>query len=69
MAANTPPSGEIQPIPFSVVRDVSPEMAWKTHRALLNAMIEDPKLLQDPMFQHFMNTAYVRFEQALGVAQ
>lgn len=65
----TPPSGGIQEIPVTVMRETPPDMAWRTHKALMLALAADPKLSDDPLWGHFLKVAYARFETSLGVAQ
>lgn len=68
MTPYTPLASGNQPILVTGLEVASPEVSWRAHKALLEAMVAEPELRDDPLWQHFMRVAYVRFEQAIEVA-
>ena len=54
--------------PLTILMDQrSAEQAWLLYQALMQAARQEPRLLDDPLFQVFRAEAYERFEHAFTV--
>ena len=64
MTDNSDTSPPAQVVPIFGFDAVDSTQAWLAHGALMKAMMDEPSLAHDPLWKHFQELAYRRFENS-----